>query len=173
MENSVTDPQPGWADVDVQLPAQPLFADVGRPHHGSESSDMDLDGDVHFHRYESRLGDEDKENMHLFNLLPERPCTAHFNLPSKDLPTSAVFDDLKNCGIRVAGVRCLQRTPNGFVTVRFSSTNYRSLFLKKSAYIPKRFSFSRPGPLRLNRPSPSLLCTTSPTSCWTAPQNTA
>ena len=107
---------------------------------------MDLDGDVHFHRYESRLGDEDKENMHSSNLLPERPCTAHFNLPSKDLLTSAVFDDLKNCGIGVAGVRCLQRTPNGFMTVRFSSTDYRSLFLKQSAYIPKRFSSSRPGP---------------------------
>ena len=154
MEISVPDPQPGWADVvDAELPAQPLFADVvGRSHRGSESSDMDLDGDVHFHRYENRLGDEDKENMHPFNLLPERPCTAHFNLPSKDLPTSAVFDDLKNCGIRAAGVRCLQRTPNGFVTVTFSSADYRSLFLKKSSYIPKRFSSSRSGPSTTKSP---------------------
>ena len=51
MKNSVNDPQPGWADVvDAKLPAQPLFAHVvGRPHHGSESSDMDLDGDAHFY----------------------------------------------------------------------------------------------------------------------------
>ena len=150
MENSVTDPQPGWADVDVELPPQPLFADVGRPHYGSESSDIDLD--MHFHRYESHLGDEDKENMHPSNLLPERPCTAHFNLPRKDLPTSAVFNDLKNCGIRVPGVCCLQGTPNGLVTVRFSSTDYRSLFLKKSAYIPKRFSSSRSGPSTTKSP---------------------
>ena len=154
MANSVTDPQPGWADVvDAELPAQPLLAEVvGRSHYGSESSDMDLESDVHFHRYESRLGEEDKENMHPFNLLPERPCTAHFNLPSKDLPTSAVFDDLKNCGIRAAGVRCLQRTPNGFVTVTFSSADYRFLFLKKSAYIPKRFSSSCPGPSTTKSP---------------------
>ena len=131
------------ADVNVELPAQPLFADfVSRTHCGRESSDtsMELGGDTHFHRYENRLGDEDKENMHPFNLLPEQPCMAHFNLPNKELPTSAVFDDLKNCGIHVAGVHCLQHTPNGSVTITFSSADYRSLFLKKSSYLRKFFS---------------------------------
>ena len=103
---------------------------VVRPLRGSESSgkSMETDGDPLFHRYNGRLGDDEKEHIHPFNLLPELPCTAHFNLPNKDLPTSDVFTDLKNCGIRAAGVRCLQRTPNGFVTITFSSADYRSVF---------------------------------------------
>ena len=149
MGNSVLDSQQGWAEVvDAELPVQPLFAEVvGRPHRGSDSSvkSMETDGDLLFHQYDKRLGDEDKDHIHPSNLLPDRPCTAHFNLPTKDVPTADVFTDLKQCGIRAAGVRCLQCTPNGFVTITFSSADYRSLFLKKSAFIPKRSSSTRPG----------------------------
>ena len=72
------------------------------------------------------------------NILPERPCTAHFVLPAKDTPLSQVFTDFKNCGIRAAGVRCLQRSPNGFVSVTFCTSEYRDCFLRQSSFISRR-----------------------------------
>ena len=156
MENSVPDPQRGWAEaVENEFPVQPLFAEVvGRPRRGSETSvnAMEIEGDGRLRQYHDRLGDNDQDHIHPFNLLPERPCTAHFNLPTKEVPTADIFADLKQCGIRAAGVRCLQRTPSGFVTITFSSTDYRSLFIKKSAYIPKRFSSTRGGASRSSSP---------------------
>ena len=72
------------------------------------------------------------------NILPERPCTAHFVLPAKDTTLSQVFPDCKNCGIRAAGVRCLQRSPNGFASVTFSTSEYGDCFLRKSSFISRR-----------------------------------
>ena len=60
------------------------------------------------------------------------------------MPTTDIFDELKDCSIRLSGVRCLQRNPNGFVSVMFSTADYRALFLRKSAFIPRsRSSFCR------------------------------
>ena len=82
------------------------------------------------------ITEAEKDSIHPPNILPERPCTAHFSsLSDKDTSLSQVFADLKNCGIRAAAVRCLQRNPNGFLSVTFSTSEYRDLFLRKSSFI--------------------------------------
>ena len=87
---------------------------------------------------EARLSDAEKDRIHPLNKLPEHPCTAPFVLPAKDTPLYQVFTDFKNCGPRAAGVRCLQRSPNGFVSVTFSTSEYRDCFLRKSSFISGR-----------------------------------
>ena len=94
--------------------------------------------DDYIMKNEARLSDSEKDRIHPLNILPERPCTAHFVLPTKDAPLSQVFADFENCGIRAAGVRCLQRSPKGFVSVTFSTSEYRDCFLRQSSFISRR-----------------------------------
>ena len=82
-----------------------------------------------------RLTDAEKDSIHPLNILPKRPCTAHFSFSDKDTSLSQVFDDLKSCGIGTAAVRCLQRNPNGFVSVTFYTSEYRDLFLLKPSFL--------------------------------------
>ena len=56
----------------------------------------------------------------------------------QNTPLSQVYTDFKNCGIRAAGVRCLQRSPNGFVSVGFSTSEHPDCFLRKSSLISRR-----------------------------------
>ena len=105
---------------------------AGRRRHSSVSSQSSVD---YIMKNAQRLTDAEKDSIHPLNILPQRPCTAHFSLSDKDTSLSQVFADLKNCGIRAAAVRCLQRNPNGFVSVTFSTSEYRDLFLRKSSFI--------------------------------------
>ena len=144
MADESADLQSNWADcseamdLDAAVSDQLSYADVtrsSRQRRGSSSSYASdtPDGDSLFVAYDYRVPDSAKGTIHPFNLLPDRPCSAHFTLEDKDIPASAIFDDLKNCGVRVSGVRCLQRSPNGFVSVTFSTAANRDLFLRKSA----------------------------------------
>ena len=82
-----------------------------------------------------RLTDAEKDSILPQNMMPERPFKAHFSLSDKDTSLSQVFPEVKSCGIRAAAVRCLQRNPNGFVSVTFASSEYRDLFLRKFSFI--------------------------------------
>ena len=105
---------------------------AGRRRHSSVSGQSSVD---YIMKNAERLTDAEKHSIHPLNILPERPCTARFSLFDKDTSLSQVFADLKNCGIRAAAARCLQRNPNGFVSVTFSTSEYRDLFLPKSSFI--------------------------------------
>ena len=138
MAGNIVDPQHSWADLseteeNMEIADIPSYAQmVGRRRHSSVSSQSGVD---YIMRNAERLTDAEKDSIHPLNILPERPCTAHFSLSDKDTSLSQVFADLKNCGIRAAAVRCLQRNPNGFVSVTFSTSEYRDLFLRKSSFI--------------------------------------
>ena len=99
----------------------PSYAQMARPGRRLRLLSQSMEDD-YIMKNEARLSDSEKDRNHPLNILPERPCTAHFVLPAKDTPLSQVFTDFKNCGIHAAGVRCLQRSPNGFVSVTFSTS---------------------------------------------------
>ena len=138
MAGNVADPQHSWAELseteeNMDIADIPSYAQmVGRRRHSSVSSQSSVD---YIMKNAERLTDAEKDSIHPLNILPERPCTAHFSLSDKDTSLSQVFADLKNCDIRAAAVRCLQRNPYGFVSVTFSTSEYRDLFLRKSSFI--------------------------------------
>ena len=132
-------PQPSWAEdvpddvsvVSLDDSVPPSYAQMAwlgpRPRVSSQFMEDDYDM-----KNEARLSDAEKDRIYPLNILPERPCTTHFVLPVKDTPLSQVSTDFKNCGIRAAIVRCLHRSPNGFVPVTFSTSMYRDCFLRSS-----------------------------------------
>ena len=158
MASVSSDPHPSWAErssaevMDLDSAADPpSYAEIASSsHQRHESSSSSVcpdsspapDGDGLFVDYDARLLDSEKGTIHPFNLLPDRPCSVHFMLADKSVGSSVIFDDLKTCDIRVSGVRCLQRSPNGFVSITFSTADFRDLFLCKSSFIPRRRSSS-------------------------------
>ena len=145
MSSADVDPQHSWADdvsddmsvVSLDGSVPPSYAQMARPGRRPRVLSQSMEDD-YIMKNEARLSDSEKDRIHPLNILPERPCTAHFVLPTKDAPLSQVFADFKNCGIRAAGVRCLQRSPNGFVSVTFSTSEYRDCFLRQSSFISRR-----------------------------------
>ena len=133
MSSADVDPQHSWDDdvsddmSVVSLDGPPSYAQMARPGSRPRVLNQSMEDD-YIVKSEARLSDSEKDRIHPLNILPERPCTAHFVLPTKDAPLSQVFTDFKNCGIRAAGVRCLQRGPIGFVSVTFSTSEYRDFF---------------------------------------------
>ena len=144
MPSADVDPQHSWAEdvpddmsvVSLDGSVPPSYAQMARPggHPRVLSQSME---DDYIMKNEARLSDSGKVRIHPLNILPERPCAAHFVLHAKDTPLSQVFTDFMNCGIRAAGVRCLQRSPNGFVSVTFSTSEYRDCLLSQSSFISR------------------------------------
>lgn len=91
----------------------------------------------------ARMSDADKPNFHPYNLLLERPCSAHFMLPNKEVSLSDTFANFKSCCILLAGVCCVKRSPNHFVFMTFSTADYRNLFVRKSFFIPRHHNYSQ------------------------------
>ena len=144
MSSADVDPQLSWAKdvpddmsvVSLDGSVPPSYAQMARPGRHPRVLSQSMEDD-YIMKNEARLSDSEKVRIHPLNILPERPCAAHFVLPAKDTPLSQVFTDFKNCGIRAAGVRCLQRSPNGFVSVTFSTSEYRDCFLSQSLFISR------------------------------------
>ena len=145
MSSDDVDPQHSWAEdvsddmsvVSLDGSVPPSYAQMARPGRRPRVLRQCMEDD-YIMKNEARLSDSEKDRIHPLNILPERPCTTHFVLPAKDAPLSQVFTDFKNYGIRAAGVRCLQRSPNGFVSVTFSTSEYRDCFLRQSSFISRR-----------------------------------
>ena len=147
MSSTDVDPQRSWAEdvpedvsiVSLDDSVPPSYAQMARPRRHPRVSSQSMEDD-YIMKNEARLSYAEKDRIHPLNILPERPCTAHFVLPAKDTPFSQVFTDFKSSGIRAAGIRCLQRSPNGFVSVTFSMSEYRDCFRRKSSFISRRAS---------------------------------
>ena len=149
MSSADVDPQHSWAEdvlddmsvVSLDDSVPPSDAQMDRPGRRPRVLSQSLEDD-YIMKNEDRLSDSEKDRIHPLNILPERPCTAHLVLPAKGTPLSQVVTDFKNCGIRAAGARCLQRSPNGFVSLTFSTSEYRDCFLRQSSFISHRNSSS-------------------------------
>ena len=146
MGNVSRDPQHSWADrvdesMEIEGPSSFAQAVGGRRRTDSVSSNSSREG--LFLNNHAGMSDADKLNIHPYNLLPERLWSALFMLSNKEVSLSDMFADFKSCGIRPAGVRCVQRSSNGFVSVTFSTADYRNLFVRKSSFIPRRHNYSR------------------------------
>ena len=101
MANVSTDPQHSWADcfdesMEVEVPSSYAQA-AGRPPTDSVSSDSLFGGLLL--NYTTRMSVADRDNIHPFNMLSERPCSAHFMLSDKEVSLSDMFADFKSCGI--------------------------------------------------------------------------
>ena len=146
MANVSRDPQHRWAervDESMEFVGLSSFAQAvgGCRRTNSVSSNSSREG--LFLNNHARMSDADKLNIHPYNLLPERPCSAHFLLSNKEVSLSDMFTDFKSCGIRPAGVCCVQRSSNGFVSVTFLTADYHNLFVRKSSFIPRHHIYSR------------------------------
>lgn len=117
MAQESSDPQCNWADVcdaaanvsdvhaGMQCDEPGLYAQAAAGCQRSDSvSSTSTNGARRLLAYSDCMSDDDKEHIHPFNLLPDRPCSAHFMLPTKDVPSTDIFSDFKNCGIHLSGV---------------------------------------------------------------------
>ena len=169
MADLAADPQRSWAEIaddPMEDNDQPTFADAvrrNRSHSVASSTVSSLPESSRVLRDNAdRLGEAERDLHHPFNILPDRPCSAHFTC-DKELPVSDIFMDFKNCGIRAAGVRCLQSSPNGFVSVTFSTADYQDIFLRKSSLITRyRTSSQRRRPSSSSSPFTFVACFDAP-----------
>ena len=69
------------------------------------------------------------------NVLPDRPCSANFQLP-EDSNLDDVFTDLANIGIPASAVLCAQSGHNRWMCLTFTTEVIRNNFLRKSVFIP-------------------------------------
>lgn len=86
-------------------------------------------------RYQDKQTSCEKEHFHLYNTLPDRPCSAFIHL-DKDVSTANVFADVRNAGIPHSSVRFIQRNSTGSAFITFASEEHCNLYLQKSSYIP-------------------------------------
>ena len=59
-----------------------------------------------------RTGQPDDDGLAYFdpdNVTPDRPLTAYYNIPDKNISTKLIFDSLISIGIPANAVPCLQR----------------------------------------------------------------
>ena len=86
------------------------------------------------------ISDFEKEDFHLENVTPERPCSAFFKTDTF-MPAKEIFDALEANGFRAETVCCLQRKPTGKVFLTFRNPSLRDAFLQKSSFV----TCKRPG----------------------------
>ena len=83
MAGNVVDPQCSWADrseteQNMEIADIPSYAQMaGRRRHFNVSSQSSVD---YIMKNAERLTVAEKDSIHPLNILPERPCTAHFSL---------------------------------------------------------------------------------------------
>ena len=77
----------------------------------------------------------EREHFHTHNVTPGRPCSAFFNIANTDIPTRQIFNALMREGIPASAVRCLQRSPRGFVDITFYTEAVRDKFVGLSSFV--------------------------------------
>ena len=72
----------------------------------------------------------EREHFHTNNVTPDRPCSAFFNIPTRQ-----IFDALIREGIPASAVRCLQRYPRGSVDIAFYTEAVRDKLVGLSSFV--------------------------------------
>ena len=62
----------------------------------------------------------EREHFHYLNIMPDRPCTAFFNIVDNTITAKEIFEEISKDAISATSVRCLQRNPNGSVLITFT-----------------------------------------------------
>ena len=75
----------------------------------------------------------------LNNELPKRPCSFYFHLGNTNFDIQSILQDVKQCGVIMSDVRCVQKVSKDGYTITFKTPEGRQLFSEKS-----KFAFHRP-----------------------------
>ena len=86
------------------------------------------------------LSELETQNFHVYNVTPDRPCSAYFKTDSY-MPASEIFEALSKEGFKAEHIRCLQRKPSGEIFLTFRSQRIRDEFLSRSAFVTRRRSY--------------------------------
>ena len=79
------------------------------------------------------LTDFERDNFHLENVTPDRPCSAFFRT-SQFVSAAEVFKALNNDGFTTNHIRCLQRKPSGEIYVTYRTTDLRNKFIQQRSF---------------------------------------
>ena len=83
----------------------------------------------------SRLGElsaMDQQRFFRLNDIPNRPCSARFNLTDNSVDSRELKEQIVSMGIQRNHVKCIQRFRTGQVDITFSCKENRDLFLSKA-----------------------------------------
>ena len=72
------------------------------------------------------------ENATANNELPSRPCSLYFKYAKTSFDMRSLMQDVKNCGISLASVRCIQKVSADAYNITFTTPGERKLFYEKS-----------------------------------------
>ena len=75
----------------------------------------------------------DQQRFFRLNGVPDRPCSAPFNLADNSLDLRELMEQIVSMGIQRNHVKCIQRFRTGHVDITFSHKEDRDLFLSKAA----------------------------------------
>ena len=72
------------------------------------------------------------ENAAANNELPRRPCSLYFRYAKPSFDMRFIMQDVKNCGISLASVRCIQKVSADAYNITFTTPEERKLFYEKA-----------------------------------------
>ena len=93
----------------------------------------------------SRLGElsaMDQQRFFRLNGVPDRPCSARFNLTDNSVDSRELMEQIVSMGIQRNHVKCIQRFRTGQVDITFLCKEDRDLFLSKAAVTINRRGMS-------------------------------
>lgn len=75
----------------------------------------------------------DQQRFFRLNGVPDRPCSARFNLTDNSVDSRELMEQIVSMGIQRNRVKCIQRFRTGQVDITFSCKEDQDLFLNKAA----------------------------------------
>lgn len=75
----------------------------------------------------------DQQRFFRLNGVPDRPCSARFNLTDNSVDSRELMEQIESMGIQRNQVKCIQRFRTGQVDITFSCKEDQDLFLSKAA----------------------------------------
>lgn len=98
---------------------------------GEQESSQNNRGQQHYVGRDRFVTPFERENFHLDNITPDRPCTAYFSA-DRFSDSKEVFETLKKYDFPPKSFQCLQRRVSGDMLITFATAELKESFVRHS-----------------------------------------